>query len=300
MRGLRKWWRDLTDAAGARRWAAVLEAEVRRLQRQQLKGQGFAPVGLGGAPRGASPVPSLGAGAADPVVAGLPGRIAAIARSGQLSASCTEDLYQAVRSLKGLEDQYCQATSTSARLSLRNDELSARLAQAEEQLAALRNNYENETKALRDQMAALQAEVAQARSLHPLFERIVAERVKQVGLGYDAARDDEQKAGEIARAAAVYAATHSAADTELLNRLWPLKWMQKNYRDWDERLVVAIAMLVAEHERLVRAGGPVLAEGNFDFAAAPLDPRPQGGEGTGKVHHRDTEGPAGLGWTRVR
>jgi len=92
---------------------------------------------------------------------------------------------------------------------------------------------------------------------------IVAERIRQVTLGYDAAHDDEHDEGEIALAAACYAAPQmiyvdeSNSDDRGEYRFvdpWPFDWTEDKRRWYDRRrqLVIAGAMIIAEIERLDR------------------------------------------------
>lgn len=99
---------------------------------------------------------------------------------------------------------------------------------------------------------------------------IAAERTRQVGHGYDAEHDDEHTDGSIARAAAAYAYAGSYPEplreyhggtafvwygkTTLLGQIWP--WDRESFRPRSRRrdLVKAAALIIAEIERLDRAG----------------------------------------------
>lgn len=90
---------------------------------------------------------------------------------------------------------------------------------------------------------------------------IVAERKRQVDKeGYDTERDDEYTEEQLARAAAVYALPNTEGLVEnestldLKHTLWPWNNKPKLAKDRRRDLVRAGALIIAELERLDRAG----------------------------------------------
>ena len=90
---------------------------------------------------------------------------------------------------------------------------------------------------------------------------IEAERVRQVEKeGWTQAHDDSHKDGQLADAAACYAATESsvmyASEGGMMYDLWPAnwdrKWNKRSKHDRRRQLVIAGALIVAELERLAR------------------------------------------------
>jgi hypothetical protein len=95
-----------------------------------------------------------------------------------------------------------------------------------------------------------------------VIEEIAAERTRQIGIGYDAAHDDLHTEGEIARAAAVYAAgggLFRVNSLQVPQQVWPYRW-EYNPKEPRANLVRAAAMLVAEIERLDRAAARAMPE----------------------------------------
>lgn len=94
------------------------------------------------------------------------------------------------------------------------------------------------------------------------LDDVIAERARQMGVeGWTLEHDDAHEAGDLAKAAAVYAALGSvpvgamlgAPIMEALRKLWP--WSSSWLKPKDERrnLVIAGALILAEIERLDRA-----------------------------------------------
>lgn len=95
---------------------------------------------------------------------------------------------------------------------------------------------------------------ASAASGVRVIDEVAAERRRQIEKGYDATHDDMHTEGEIARAAAVYAAgggIFKVSALQVPQQVWPYRW---EYKPGDQRTnyVHAAAMLVAEIERLDR------------------------------------------------
>lgn len=93
------------------------------------------------------------------------------------------------------------------------------------------------------------------------LEKIAAERRRQIDQeGWTAEHDDTHRAGELALAAAAYAAVSSAridgsmTIADLAFRLWPFQPYQMKQKDQEADLVRAGALIVAELERIERAG----------------------------------------------
>ena len=103
------------------------------------------------------------------------------------------------------------------------------------------------------ELTAVPAEDPQSQAVSD----VVAERQRQIASeGYSAAHDDDHRVGELAAAAACY--SMSAVEDEyvddIITRLWPwskMAWKPKTLR---EDLVRGAALLIAEIERLDRAG----------------------------------------------
>ena len=86
------------------------------------------------------------------------------------------------------------------------------------------------------------------------IDLIVAERQRQIAKGYDANHDDEHRDGEIAMAAASYAATTSTNSNVYGDLLWPFSGGAPDASgDPLTLLAKAGALIVAEMERLQRA-----------------------------------------------
>lgn len=88
------------------------------------------------------------------------------------------------------------------------------------------------------------------------IKEIIAERLRQISVkGWSLAHDDEHVNGEMALAAAAYAANTTRVKrlSDLLDRLWPwaIEWWKPKTHRYD--LIRAAALLVAEIERLDRA-----------------------------------------------
>lgn len=93
-----------------------------------------------------------------------------------------------------------------------------------------------------------------------VIAEIEAERLRQVfAEGWTPEHDDEHSTGELADAAAVYAATRPIVDGDgqltAIGRLWPweLSWFKPHGRRRD--LIKAAALIAAEIERLDRLEG---------------------------------------------
>lgn len=95
-----------------------------------------------------------------------------------------------------------------------------------------------------------------------VIEEIAAERRRQIEVeGWTPEHDDAHASGDLAKAAAVYAALGSApvgamlgaSIMEALRKLWPwsLSWLKP--KDERRNLVIAGALILAEIERLDRA-----------------------------------------------
>lgn len=96
-----------------------------------------------------------------------------------------------------------------------------------------------------------------AASVHPLLVAAVHERKRQmVELGYDRDHDDQHENGELALAAASYAL--GLAEARVRETVWP--WQPKAFSEGDRKveLAKAVALLLAEFDRLARAGEVVL------------------------------------------
>ncbi|NKC33471.1 hypothetical protein [Falsiroseomonas selenitidurans] len=110
--------------------------------------------------------------------------------------------------------------------------------------------------------------------MNEILQQIAARRRGQVAHGYDAAHDDAHTGGELALAAAAYAAaatTHGMKRRALQQRrglaaaLYPFEGVGYLCQPRRDSLLAAAALLVAEIERLDRAAGAP-AE---DHGAAP-------------------------------
>ena len=87
------------------------------------------------------------------------------------------------------------------------------------------------------------------------LEQIAAERRRQRRVeGWTLANDDKHTHGELANAAAVYAATEPTIYRLDGDSMWPwnYKWLKKYKHDRKRQLVIAGALIVAELERLER------------------------------------------------
>jgi hypothetical protein len=85
----------------------------------------------------------------------------------------------------------------------------------------------------------------------PVLREIAAERQRQIGKGYDATHDDDEHGDEqLATAAADLLTPDSLSFTPLIP--WVLPIMGKHL-DRRERLIIALALGLAEIERLDRA-----------------------------------------------
>jgi len=85
---------------------------------------------------------------------------------------------------------------------------------------------------------------------------VLTERQRQVsGEGWTEEHDDQHHAGELADAAACYAAGARVfrPDGERIRGLWPWSWSDWKPKDPRANLVRAAALLLAEIERLDRA-----------------------------------------------
>lgn len=82
-----------------------------------------------------------------------------------------------------------------------------------------------------------------------LIALIEAERKKQIELGFDAQHDDTHSDGSLIGAAVAYAV--SSFNLDLANNLWPYEG-EINYHPPQDGIVKAIAVLVAEYERIER------------------------------------------------
>lgn len=107
---------------------------------------------------------------------------------------------------------------------------------------------------LRHKARAIEVVRMPARSL-PVVEEVAAERMRQIVVeGFTPEHDAEHSNGELALAAAVYAAYHQlpvADRTEFANGMWPWDgWFKPKTRR--QALIRAAALLVAEVERLDR------------------------------------------------
>lgn len=101
---------------------------------------------------------------------------------------------------------------------------------------------------------------------HAVLEEVFNERARQIEEhGYCRDHDDAQTQGQLARAGASYA-LHAGQQGEARHRhdrannpppIWPTGWDVKHWRPGIERreLVKAMALLLAEVERIDRAGG---------------------------------------------
>lgn len=95
-----------------------------------------------------------------------------------------------------------------------------------------------------------------------VIDEIYEERVRQVhGEGWSPAHDDGHDKGELAMAAACYAASEtlyveqSYHDRTVFRDLWPwsVEWDKRRKHTRRRRMVIAAALIVAEIERLDRA-----------------------------------------------
>lgn len=86
------------------------------------------------------------------------------------------------------------------------------------------------------------------------IELIARERAQQIETnGYSSEHDDGFFCGELACAAACYAAPSTqSSDIDLDERLWPRGWSKGDFGR-ERELVIAGALIVAEIERLRRA-----------------------------------------------
>lgn len=92
-----------------------------------------------------------------------------------------------------------------------------------------------------------------------ILDEIHTERERQVNIeGFTSEHDDEHFSGTLVRAAACYLLQESAGLQKFTNgipRIWP--WEQKWWKPKDKRrnLIRALALIVAEIERMDRNGG---------------------------------------------
>ncbi len=90
-----------------------------------------------------------------------------------------------------------------------------------------------------------------------LAELVAAEREKQRAKGYDAKHDDLFVNGELAYAAACYVAGDVVRGSwEETEDVWPWEGSVEDAiegKDRPQQIVIAIALLEAEYERLMRA-----------------------------------------------
>lgn len=84
-------------------------------------------------------------------------------------------------------------------------------------------------------------------TIGPIMAAILNERQRQISKGYDAAHDDEHVCSELADAAA-HLARRGFGPPE-----WPFDSKPPEAQDRREQLVIAVALLLAEIERLERA-----------------------------------------------
>lgn len=101
--------------------------------------------------------------------------------------------------------------------------------------------------------AALAQPDAPARVLSDAARDVLAERQRQVAIGYDHAHDDEHTESEMALAAGCYALSAGGYAKGQTPPIWPwsLTWWKPAYGRRD--LVRAGALILAEIERLDRA-----------------------------------------------
>ncbi len=83
------------------------------------------------------------------------------------------------------------------------------------------------------------------------IELIAAERQRQMSVeGWDVYHDDTHRNGEMARAAAKYALTHTRVSERAIRWPWSLEWWKP--KDPIRNLVRAGALIAAEIDRLQR------------------------------------------------
>lgn len=94
--------------------------------------------------------------------------------------------------------------------------------------------------------------VAGGWQMSPAASDVLAERRRQISVGWTLEHDDEHVNGEMAAAAACYAFT-AARSPHYIDHIWPwsLDWFKR--KDKRSNLVRAAALLIAEIERLDRA-----------------------------------------------
>ena len=87
-----------------------------------------------------------------------------------------------------------------------------------------------------------------------VLDDIIAERNRQIELGYDAEHDDELIVQQLSRAAASYAVGGGLFQMigNVPLQVWPYQWYYEHEKTERERLVMAAALLVAEIERIDR------------------------------------------------
>ncbi len=104
---------------------------------------------------------------------------------------------------------------------------------------------------------------------------VIAERKRQVGVeGWTPEHDDAHDSGEMAVAAACYAAAHPAGSKPAGLWPWDLKWWKP--RSHRENLVRAGALIIAEIERLDRkqeGASQTLPEARSADTPSPSDAR---------------------------
>lgn len=128
----------------------------------------------------------------------------------------------------------------------------------EAQHAELRNAETQVVQAVATGAAGLDAgELVDESDLGSALELLRAERVRHVhGKGYSCERDDEYTKGQLAQAAASYALIACArASHKDAMYWWPREWAAPKFESGSLRsLVKAGSLIIAEIERLVRAG----------------------------------------------
>lgn len=95
-----------------------------------------------------------------------------------------------------------------------------------------------------------------------LFDKVTAERRRQIGLGHDAEHDDDHIGEQLAKAAACYALpgwalipsrkSNSVGDRVPYDWPWEADSWKPSHDDRKRHIVKAMALLAAEHERLER------------------------------------------------
>ena len=137
-------------------------------------------------------------------------------------------------------------------------DLEASLAKAEREKELVRENLKREAddaRALLLQYRSLQVELAGPRG--SIMRRVIEERQRQ-DRKWPVELDDGHTQGELVRGATAYALRSIENNPEALRaalQMWPFDGAMKHYADPEFCLVVAMAMLMAEIERLGRAKG---------------------------------------------